>query len=129
MIKYEYQPTGSEINRAGHADNVEIYRWFNDQRLALFDAITSQSSVLFVPPYVKTELQFKREVFDHGPITIKTSINHIGNRSFSAVQTLEQDGELCAECETVAVNFCVETQKPLKIDDNIRAALERFRAP
>ncbi|GAA6153670.1 acyl-CoA thioesterase [Pseudoteredinibacter isoporae] len=109
-----------DVNLAGHVDNVVLYRWFNDQRLTLFDDIIQRRAKAFVPPYVKTELQFKREVFDHEAVNIELELSHIGNRSFQLYQVLRQDGDICATCETVAVNFCTETQEVIAIDESLK---------
>lgn len=129
MLENNYAVESKHINRAGHVDNVEIYRWFNEERLLMFLNFAEQCGHVFVPPYVKTELQFKREIFDHAPIHLKSYVSHIGNKSFSVIQTLEQDGELCAECETVAVNFCPDEQVAILINDEVRAALSRLSKP
>ncbi|MCV6614772.1 MAG: acyl-CoA thioesterase [Cellvibrionaceae bacterium] len=123
----QVEVSAGQINLAGHADNEEIYRWFNQARLALFKEIGNAAKRKFVPPYVKCELQFKREVFDHAPIAIETAISHIGNKSFSIEQTIRQDGELCAQCVTVAVNFCVDSQRPILIEGASKSALEFYR--
>ncbi len=116
----------NDMNLAGHVDNVNLYRWFNDQRLALFDKISVRIAQPFVPPYVKTELQFMREVFDHEDVLLKLKINHIGGKSFRIEQQLFQDKTLCAICETTAVNFCVKNQSACVIDGVVREALESF---
>lgn len=110
-----------DVNLAGHVDNVVLYRWFNDQRLELFDQISQRRGKPFVPPYVKTELQFKREVFDHESVKIELELSHTGNRSFQLYQVLRQDRDICATCETVAVNFCTETQEVVPLDDSLKA--------
>ncbi|MBB6523666.1 acyl-CoA thioesterase [Pseudoteredinibacter isoporae] len=117
-------PVGKDdVNLAGHVDNVVLYRWFNEQRLELFDTVSQRRGKAFVPPYVKTELQFKREVFDHEAVKIELELTHTGNRSFQLYQVLRQDGDICATCETVAVNFCTETQEVIALDESLKALL------
>lgn len=116
----------NDMNLAGHVDNVNLYRWFNDQRLSLFDTISVRIAQPFVPPYVKTELQFMREVFDHEDVLLQLKISHIGGKSFRIEQQLFQDKTLCAICETTAVNFSVKNQSACVIDGAVRTALESF---
>ncbi|WP_299978551.1 thioesterase family protein [uncultured Pseudoteredinibacter sp.] len=126
MLESSIQVNQNDMNLAGHVDNVNLYRWFNDQRLELFDIISSRVGQPFVPPYVKTELQFMREVFDHEAVLLRLNICHIGGKSFRIEQQLMQDQTLCAICETTAVNFSVESQSACVIEGSIKAALEAF---
>jgi len=128
MIEYSFQPTDEHINGAGHVDNVEIYRCFNEQRLALFETIGLPLGAICFPALAKTEVEFVRELFDHGPVTIRSAVSRVGSKSFTVQQTIWQDQQLCNRCETVAVYFHRHDKVTKVIDGRVRALMEKSLA-
>ncbi|RXT07278.1 thioesterase family protein [Ammoniphilus sp. CFH 90114] len=122
------QPRLSETNGTGHISNTVVPVWL--------EAGITEINTLFIPDvdFAKWNLILAHSSIDYvgqlyygKPAEVQTTIQKIGNSSFTIYQEIYQDHQLCVKAITVYVHFNYETQKPEAIPDSIRSELEKHK--
>lgn len=113
------------MNDANHVDNVVIYGWFDQQRMQLCYDLGFDMAAGFFPAVRNAGLEYHRELFDHSPIRIDTFITKVGNSSFVVKQTMKQDDEVCASCETLFINIVLGEKVSMPVPDDMKEKMKR----
>jgi len=112
-----FQPRATEINFAGHVSNTVLPVWYEE---ALQDFLRQQVSKV-VSPYmvVRMDQLFKREMFHGTDVVVKTSVQKIGNTSFTLFQETWQNNTKAAEATTVLVNVSDTKNRPVSLTEEL----------
>ncbi|MEL0633789.1 acyl-CoA thioesterase [Pseudoalteromonas carrageenovora] len=116
MFIEKVMPRFSETDALGHINNTVLPVWFEAARVPIFKFFTPdlnpQDWKLII---AKIEVSFVGELFYGHEITIKTSVEHIGNSSFVLKQEAFQHDKCCAIGKAVMVryDFAAKTKQAL----------------
>lgn len=138
----EIQARFRDINLAGHVDNVEAMRVLDEARLEftrfarLPGLPEGRTGLLQARPDHVSDLVASQSVEYHAemrfvpyqPFLVTLWVSRIGSSSFTSCAELrvETGGAPAVLWESVNVLFDTEAQKPWRLDDAVRADLERF---
>lgn len=129
MFTEKVIPRFSETDALGHINNTVLPVWFEAARVPIFKFFTPDLNPhdwkLII---AKIEVSFVGELFYGHEITIKTSVEHIGNSSFVLKQEAFQHDKCCAIGKVVMVryNFAEKVKQALSTEE--KAALEQHMA-
>lgn len=124
MIEFSFQPEAEHMNSAGHIDNVEVYRWFNQQRLELFRLVELPPGGRFYPALATTNLEFIAELLDHCPIQICSFVSRVGKKSFTVEQEMVQASNVCARSVAVSVKFDRDQKASVSLSQKERTLMK-----
>ncbi|MCY4643749.1 MAG: thioesterase family protein [Bacteriovoracales bacterium] len=126
MLKTPITPRFNDTDALGHVNHSVVATWFETARRPLFSLFCPSLSVkdwnLIV---VRIEIDYKKEILYQDDVKIETTLEKIGNSSFTVIHRVRQKDELCAEGKCVLVHFDYRAKKPQKIPEEIRAELEK----
>lgn len=120
------QPRFAETDALGHINNATLPVWFEQCRTPIFQ--------IFVPTLLpkewnlilaKVEVEYTGELFYGIDVSIKTSIQKIGNSSLEVYQEAWQNDTLCAKGVAIMVHFDHINKRSEPIPESIRAQLEQ----
>lgn len=123
MIEFSFQPDAEHMNSAGHIDNVELYRWFNQQRLELFRLVELPPGGIFYPALATSNIEFIGELLDSGPIQIFSFVSRVGGKSFTVEQEMVQAGKVCAKSAAVSVKFDRDKKVSVSLNEKERTLM------
>lgn len=120
-------PQFSDIDSFQHVNFQVFLRWFEAGRSELYERFAIGDSTQGIPAIMaRQEVDYIAEVRYGTEVEIKTSISHIGTKSFHVTQEAHQGGELCAKGKVVLVGFDFKTRSPVPISEDSRKILESF---
>lgn len=117
-----------DMDAYGHVNNTLFFRYLESARFRYFEDVCLPALDGQVPMIVMVEIncQFKAELRYPAQIMVGSKVSRIGGSSFDVDAEIRQGDKLCAEAKAVMVWIDAATQKPGKIPDSVRAAIERF---
>lgn len=111
------------VNNARYLEFLEEGRWdYAEERLAIEER--KQRGLIFT--IVNININYRRPAFMGETLEIRTWVSQVGNASATIRQEifLKVTGELVADADVTFVMVDMETNKPLPIPEDIRAAFE-----
>jgi len=120
----------SEMDTYQHVNNVNFMKYMQSARVQFWE-VTGLAELYAKtkkgPMLVSTKCDFKHPLFFPGNVTIKTKVAFIKNSSFGLYHLLyNDDGELCAEGNDVAVCFDFNIDKTFRITEELRAVMQQY---
>ena len=125
FMEYTFKPRFNDTDALGHINNASIATWFEEGRRSIFE--------YFIPDLdpkkwnliiARLEIDYLAQGYYQKSVTVKTSIEKIGNSSFVLVQEALQDGIVISRGKSFLVHFDYEKQKSTPIPDSIKAKLK-----
>ena len=124
MFELEIEPRYNETDAMGHIGNTTLPVWFEHARNPLFKlchpSLTREDWSLIV---AKVEINYRQQTYYDYPVTVKSWVKSIGDKSFIFYQELYQQGKLTATGETVLVWFDYASSTTKAIPDEVRVRL------
>jgi len=124
MFELEIEPRYNETDAMGHIGNTTLPVWFEHARNPLFKlchpSLTREDWPLIV---AKVEINYRQQTYYDYPVTVKSWVKSIGDKSFIFYQELYQQGKLTATGETVLVWFDYASSTTKAIPDEVRVRL------
>lgn len=118
-------PRFYETDAFGHINNTVVNGWFEASRVPVFEIFADGPAITDIRLILaRTEVDFVAQIFYGKDVTIRTTVERIGNSSFVVAQEAFQDGKLVSRGKAVQVHFDLRTQKSMPITDSQRAALQ-----
>lgn len=129
MFTSTLMPRFYETDAFGHVNNTVVAGWFETAREPVFKIFTpeldiSQLSLILA----RIEIDFVGQIHYGSEVTLKTSIEKVGNSSFVVLHEAWQNDGCVARGKAVQVGFDFASQKSQRISDTQRAALEKHIA-
>lgn len=117
----------SELNiitetNGGHVNNVKLIDYLDQARKVWY-----QYCILLGVEAVVVHLgaDFKKEVFNHEKLLVRTGLERVGNTSFTLMQSILKDGkELVMSAEVILTTINRETRRKVTIPDDVRMMLK-----
>ena len=120
----------SDLDMYQHVNNLTFIRFLQSGRVNFWEATglatlfseTNKGAIL-----VSTHCDFKKSLFYPGKAIVKTKLAYIKNSSFALDQViLNEEGEVCAEGQDIAVFFDFSKDQSLPIPTDLRESMQRF---
>ncbi len=106
----------AQVNK-DHVNNVSYFKYLEEARKKIY-ALCRKSGTQAV--IVHKSIDFIKEVFDAANLTIETTVQEIGNTSFTLGQKILANEELIASATVVIVTINPKTRKKVSVPENIK---------
>ena len=113
----------------GHVNNTHFLRWFESARIAyLIQCGLTMTNKGISPILAAIQCDYLRQVKCPDTVTIGATVEKIGNASLVMVHKVwsEAQHEVVAQGTSTVVIFDYVSQKPVRVPDPIRDAIERL---
>ncbi|MDR6120484.1 YbgC/YbaW family acyl-CoA thioester hydrolase [Bacillus sp. SLBN-46] len=112
----------AEANR-GHVSNVKLFEYLDEGRKWWYRYCVSHGVEAVV---VHIGVDYKKEVFNHDRLWVQTSLERIGNTSFTLKQTItNEQQEQMVVAEVVLTTINRQTRRKVPVPDEVRNLLNR----
>ena len=126
MFSHLVMPELTDTDAMGHINHARLPIWFANARNPVFRFFSPELDINNWPLILASiTVNFHEQIYHAREIEIRTSINKIGNSSFSVIQQAWQDNKCAASGEATMVHFDYITKKAVKIPDDIREKLQQ----
>lgn len=127
MIEMKFLPRFNDTDALGHVNNASYSTWFEEARRPVFqffipDLDPKKWSLIIA----RVEIDFVAQGHYQKEVTVKTSLDKIGNSSFVLMQEALQDGTVICRGKSFLVHYDYSTQKSVPIPDSIREKLQNL---
>lgn len=124
-MEYKFLPRFQDTDALGHINNASIATWFEEGRRPIFEYFTPDLDPkkwhLII---ARIEIDYLTQGYYQKSVTIKTSVEKIGNSSFVLAQEAIQEGIVISRGKTFLVCFDYQKQKSKPIPDDAREKLK-----
>lgn len=126
-MEMTFSPRFQDTDALGHINNASIATWFEEARRPIFE--------YFIPDLdpkkwnliiARIEIDYMAQCYYQKDVTIKTSVEKIGNSSFVLIQEAIQEGKVTNKGKTFLVHFDYEKQKSVPIPEEIKKRLKEL---
>jgi acyl-CoA thioester hydrolase len=114
------------MDAMGHVNNTVYFRYMEQARISWFDALVPEDEAWKSTGIViaNASCNFKRPINYPGTVEVRLSVGSPGGSSVPTFYELLVDEEIHADGEATVVFIDMEKQKPIRIPQNIREALQ-----
>ena len=115
-----------DMDAMGHVNNTVYFRFMEQARIGWFDALLPGSEAWRATGIViaNASCNFKRPINYPGTVEVRLSVGPPGGSSVPTFYELRVEDELYADGEATVVFIDMEKQKPIRIPQDIREALQ-----
>ena len=116
-----------ETDSGGHVNNASYFFHFEEARTRFFKSnLKQEEKINFI--LARTECDYVAQAFAAQTLTVKSSIAHIGTKSFTIVHEIYEktSQKLIAKARAIIVCFDFQQQKSIPISNELRAELEQY---
>jgi acyl-CoA thioester hydrolase len=115
-----------DMDAMGHVNNTVYFRFMEQARIGWFDALLPRGEAWSATGIViaNASCNFKRPLNYPGTVEVRLSVGSPGGSSVPTFYELLVDEEIHADGEATVVFIDMEKQKPIRIPQNIREALQ-----
>lgn len=116
-----------ETDSGGHVNNASYFFYFEEARTRFFKSLLEQEDQInFI--LARAECDYVAQAFAAQTLTVKSSITHIGTKSFTIVHEIYEKSsqKLIAKARAIIVCFDFRQQKSVPISDELRAELTQY---
>lgn len=119
-----------DMDALGHVNNTRHLRWMETVRVDLFHKIELRTggSKAHGPILANLSVDYHKPIHYPDTVSVGTRVASLGNSSFKLENVVRDGaGDLCATGECTIVLYDFESQRSVKLSDELRAALEEFQ--
>jgi len=115
-----------DMDAMGHVNNTVYFRYMEQARIGWFDALVPAAEAWQDTGIViaSASCNFKRALNYPGTVEVRLSIEPPGGSSVGTFYELKMDDTLYADGAAVVVFIGMQSQKPIRIPERIRALLQ-----
>jgi acyl-CoA thioester hydrolase len=115
-----------DMDAMGHVNNTVYFRYMEQARIGWFDALVPQDEAWKTTGIViaNASCNFKRPINYPGTVEVRVRIGAPGGSSVPTFYELVVDAELYADGAATVVFIDMEQQKPIRIPQKIREAIQ-----
>ena len=119
----------SDLDPLGHVNNVVFYDYLQEARVQMFTELGHLDVQSLSTVVTHQEIYFRKPLVLHPePIIIETWISEVGRATYTVrYRILDESGDLAAEGLTALACLNLETGRPVRINDDLRAKLLELR--
>ena len=124
MFEQTISPRFSETDALGHINNTVIPIWFEQARRPVFEIFTPDlDPKKWCLIIARVEVDFVGELHYGSNVTVRTSIDSIGNSSFRVFQEVWQKDKVRVKGVATLVHYDYRGQQSRPIPDQVRNRL------
>ena len=125
MYSIAMTPRFCDTDALGHINNATFLNWFETARRPIFEIfIPSLSPRDWNLIIAKVEIEFLAQTYYEHDVEIQTTVEKIGNSSFTIKQDCYQKEKLSCSSQAVLVHFDYSTNKSVIISNELKSKLE-----
>lgn len=128
--KIDIQIRFNDVDTFGHINNNVYFAYYDlGKEKYLNDVLTSEFHKRpIVPVVANINADFFLPIFYGTQVQVETSVVSIGTKSFTLLQQAvdKEKGTVFCQCKSVMVCFHTETQTPVEIPEDYKAAIEAY---
>ncbi|MGV3629862.1 MAG: acyl-CoA thioesterase [Bacteroidota bacterium] len=125
----EIQIRFSDIDLMGHVNNAIYLNYFESARMQCLVSLLGKWDWYGNGIILKTnELEYISPVFLEDKATVKVSVEHLGQKSFTLGYALYVNGELKTKGRSVLVSYNFKENRTQELHPAFRSALETLQA-
>lgn len=129
MIEVQRAVSWGELDALGHVNNTVFFRWFEDSRIAMFDAVGIETDKGGIGPILATTTcDFIEPVTFPATVTARATIGRIGNTSFVMHYEVRTDRTV-ARGTGVIVMVDYRKSEKVPLSDDLRGRLIAHQQP
>jgi len=115
-----------DMDAMGHVNNTVYFRYMEQARISWFDALVPRAEAWKSTGIViaNAACNFKRPINYPGTVEVKVFAGPAGGSSIATFYELTVDEKLCADGAATVVFIDMQKQKPVRIPEKIREALQ-----
>ena len=116
-----------ETDSGGHVNNASYFFYFEEARTRFFKSLLElQDQINFI--VARVECDYVAQAFASQTLTVKSSITHIGTKSFTIIHEIYEktSQKLITKARAIIVCFDFRQQKSIPISDELRAELVQY---
>ena len=115
-----------DLDAMGHVNNAVFVTYLEQARVRLWERYLGHPAGLSEIPFIvaRVVIDYRSPVVLGETVDIGVGVSAIGRTSYTFAYRVEAAGRLAAEAETVQVLFDYAAQRPVPIDERLRAWLE-----
>jgi acyl-CoA thioester hydrolase len=115
-----------DMDAMGHVNNTVYFRYMEQARISWFDALVPQAEAWSTTGIViaNASCNFKRPISYPGTVEVKVLIGPPGGSSVPTFYEMRVDDDLYADGAATVVFIDMAQQKPVRIPQKIREALQ-----
>jgi acyl-CoA thioester hydrolase len=115
-----------DMDAMGHVNNTVYFRYMEQARIGWFDALVPQAEAWKSTGIViaNASCNFKRPINYPGTVKVKVFVGLPGGSSVATFYELMVDEDLYADGAATVVFIDMQKQKPVRIPEKIREALQ-----
>lgn len=120
-----------DIDVGGHAHHSEALMYFEEARAAYWRQIAGRPTIEDIDYVVaEAEIRWHRRVHWPQTLSVAARVSRLGRKHFEMeYEVLGRDGELLISGRTVQVMYDYEAERPKRLSDELRAAIEAHEGP
>ena len=121
----------SDLDPLGHVNNVVFYDYLQEARVQMLTQLGHMDVDTLSQVVVRQEMSFRKPLLlKPEPIVIETWVGQVGNSSYTIrYRILDEVGDVAAEAMTKLACLDLETGRPIRMDAELRALLQRLLIP
>ena len=118
LDQVEIEVSEADIDELGHVNNACFFEYFERGRVRWYNSIglfsDSSPGARFGTAVVSMKVNFRRECFEGDLLSVRTTPQSKGNRSYVLYQEILNDsGDLVADAEVTSVVMDLDSRKPI----------------
>ena len=116
-----------ETDSGGHVNNASYFFYFEEARTRFFKSLLEQEDQInFI--LARAECDYVAQSFAAQTLTVKSSMTHIGTKSFTIVHEIYEKTSqmLIAKARAIIVCFDFQQRKSTPISNELRAELAQY---
>ena len=115
-----------DMDAMGHVNNIVYFRYMEQARISWFEQLLPGREPWKATGIViaNASCNFRRAMTYPGTVEVKVYVARPGGSSVSTYYELSMESEIYADGAAVVVFIDMQSQKPLRIPDDIRARLQ-----
>ena len=130
VLRVPVQRRFSDIDALGHINNVVYLDYLQEARVHAMWGAKVVEGIGFSHVVVRNEIDYRRPLVLHEePLIVEIWVSDIGRTSYTfSYRILDETGQVASEAKSVMVAVDMETGAPMRVSDELRAALSTLLA-
>lgn len=130
MFELTVQPRFYETDAFRHVNNTVVAGWFETAREPLFRIFSPSGKPEELPLILaRIEVDFVGQIYYGEDVRIETTIEKLGNSSFTVLHRAFQSGKLVANGRAVQVHYDWPNERAVPLTADLRGSLEAHLEP
>lgn len=122
-----------DMDAFSHVNSTRYFCWMESSRIAYLELAGMGESMQrkgWGPILAAVHCNYRRQVIYPDTIIIGARVREIGRSSIAIEHRLisQEAGTVCAEGESKVVMFDYNNQRPIRVTDDVRAAVEKMQS-